>query len=87
MVNYMSQRISRKTKGLEKYLYVSNKTYSHMPKKGEQHKDMVKKDSSRKITKEEVELVNKAIKAEMEEIDSGKQKTFTSRDIKKELGL
>lgn len=51
MVNYMSQRISRKTKGLEKYLYVSNKTYSHMPKKGEQHIDMVKKAAPGKSLK------------------------------------
>ena len=47
----------------------------------------IKKAGSRKISKEEVILVNRAIEAEMAEVDSGKQKTYSSDEIKKELGL
>jgi hypothetical protein len=47
----------------------------------------IKKEGSGKISKEEALLVNRAIEAEMAEVDSGKQKTFTSDEIKKEFGL
>lgn len=47
----------------------------------------LKKQGSKKISKEEVILVNRAIDAEMAEVDTGKQKTFSSDEIKKEFGL
>jgi hypothetical protein len=49
--------------------------------------DAIKKEGSMDISEDEVILVNRAIEAEMAEVDSGKQKTFTSEEIKKELGL
>ncbi|WP_424359652.1 hypothetical protein [Methanocella sp. MCL-LM] len=36
---------------------------------------------------EEVQLVYRAVEAEMAEVESGKQKTYTAEQIKKEFGL
>ncbi|HIH09411.1 MAG TPA: hypothetical protein HA254_01955 [Candidatus Diapherotrites archaeon] len=41
----------------------------------------------RMIEEEEVRLVNRAVEVEMEDIRSGKTKTYTHEQIKKELGL
>ena len=41
----------------------------------------------RMIDEEEVVLVNRAIAAEMEDIRTGKTKTFTHEQVKKKLGL
>jgi Arc/MetJ-type ribon-helix-helix transcriptional regulator len=44
-------------------------------------------DYGRKIDEEEAMLVHKAVELEMQEIDSGKVKTYTYDQIKKRLGL
>lgn len=41
----------------------------------------------RQIEDEERELVQKAIEIEMQEIKSGKVKTYSLQEVKKELGL
>lgn len=43
--------------------------------------------TQRMVGREEVVLVNKGIAAEMEEINSGKVKVYTSEQVKKKLGL
>jgi hypothetical protein len=39
------------------------------------------------LEEEEVRLVNKAVELEMQEIHSGKQKTFTLKEIKEKYSL
>lgn len=41
----------------------------------------------RMLEEEELALVNKAVELEMQEILSGKQKTYTLEEIKKKYGL
>lgn len=48
---------------------------------------MTKKEGSTEVSKEEVILLNKAIKAEMAEVESGKQKVYSSDEIDKDFGL
>lgn len=40
-----------------------------------------------KIEEEEVMLVNRAIEAELAEVETGEQKTYSLDEIKRELGL